>query len=104
MKAKKMPFLWAAALVLAACGPRNAGDPEDASKLVYAPEVNEVEVVTLRRQTFPMQLVANGKLGAAQRSVLYFAQSGLHMESIRFEQISDHVDMSAIGEPPADTE
>lgn len=76
MKAKKMPFLWAAALVLAACGPRNAGDPEDASKLVYAPEVNEVEVVTLRRQTFPMQLVANGKLGAAQRSVLYFAQSG----------------------------
>lgn len=65
-----------AVLSLAACkGPR-AEDPADGSKLVYTPEVNEVEVITLKRQTFPMQLVANGKLAAAQRSALYFRESG----------------------------
>lgn len=73
-------FLALAALCLPACkGPRTE-DPADASKLVYTPEVNEVEVVTLRRQTFPMQLVANGKLAAAQRSALYFAESGQIVE------------------------
>ncbi len=73
-------FLAFAALCLPACkGPRTE-DPADASKLVYTPEVNEVEVVTLRRQTFPMQLVANGKLAAAQRSALYFAESGQIVE------------------------
>lgn len=35
---------------------------------------------------------------------LYFAQSGLQMESIRFALISDSVNMSAIGEPPAESE
>ena len=64
------------ALCLAACKGPQAEDPADASKLVYTPEVNAVEVITLRRQTFPMQLVANGKLAAAQRSALYFGQSG----------------------------
>lgn len=64
------------ACCIAACkGPRTT-DPEDATKLAYTPEVNEVEVVTLSRQTFPMQLVANGKLSAAQRSALYFRESG----------------------------
>lgn len=53
---------------------------EDDSRLVYTPEENEVEVVTLRRQSFPMQLVANGKLAAAQRSELYFSESGQIVE------------------------
>ena len=51
-------------------------DTKDNSKLAYAQEVNAVEVVTLKRQTFPMQLVANGKLVATQRSTLYFRESG----------------------------
>lgn len=83
MKAKKMicrilaaVSFFAAALVPAGCGPRGGETPEDASKLIYTPEVNEVEVVTLRRQTFRLQLVANGKLVAAQRSALYFPQAG----------------------------
>lgn len=70
---------WAAllaALCLPACKQKSTEDPEDGSKLAYTPEVNEVTVVTLRRQTFPMQLVANGKLTAAQRSALYFRESG----------------------------
>ena len=65
-----------AVLCLAACKGPQTKDPEDASKLDYSPEVNEVEVVTLRRVSFPMQLVANGKLSAAQRSSLYFRESG----------------------------
>ena len=69
-----------AALCLAGCKQKPAADPEDASKLAYAPEVNEVEVITLQRQTFPMQLVANGKLSATQRSALYFRESGQLVE------------------------
>ena len=71
---------WAALLsalcLLSGCKQKPAADPEDESKLAYAPEVNEVEVITLKRETFPMQLVANGKLAAAQRSALYFRESG----------------------------
>ncbi len=74
------PILLAAALLLPACkGPKSA-DPEDASKLAYSPEVNQVETVVLKRQAFPMQLVANGKLAAAQRSALYFRESGQIVE------------------------
>ncbi len=72
-------FLWCvtlAVLCLAACKGPQTQDPEDASKLAYSPETNEVEVITLRRTSFPMQLVANGKLSAAQRSSLYFRESG----------------------------
>ena len=65
-----------AVLCLAACKGPQTKDPEDASKLAYSPETNEVEVITLRRTSFPMQLVANGKLSAAQRSSLYFRESG----------------------------
>lgn len=65
-----------AVLCLAACKGPQEQDPEDASKLAYSPETNEVEVITLRRTSFPMQLVANGKLVAAQRSALSFRESG----------------------------
>ncbi len=78
MELKKIA--WVAALaalcLMAGCKPKPATDPEDESKLAYSPEVNEVEVITLQRETFPMQLVANGKLAAAQRSALYFRESG----------------------------
>ena len=79
MKAYTLLFPILIALSLLGCkGP--AEGTEDDSKLVYTPEVNEVEVVTLRRQTFPMQLVANGKLSAAQKSALYFRESGQIVE------------------------
>ena len=74
------PILLAAVLLLPSCKGTKPVDPEDGSKLAYTPEVNEVEVITLKRQTFPMQLVANGKLTAAQRSALYFRESGQIVE------------------------
>ena len=74
---KKIYIILAAlSLTLPGCRPKPADNPEDTSRLAYTPEVNEVEVITLRRQTFPMQLVANGRLGAAQKSALFFEQSG----------------------------
>jgi len=77
---KWIGFAALCALCLPACKGPQTEDPEDASKLVYTPEVNAVEVVTLRRQTFPMQLVANGRLAAAQKSSLYFSESGQIVE------------------------
>ena len=64
------------ALLPASCG-RNVAERQDESKLQYSPEVNEVDVVTLRRQDFPMQLLSNGKLSASRKSVLYFSESGV---------------------------
>lgn len=64
------------AALLWGCGGKN-GEESANSKLQYTPEVNEVEVITLKRETFPMQLVANGKLAAAQSSALYFPESGV---------------------------
>lgn len=77
MKTNRLyPILLAAALLMAGCKGTKTAELEDDSKLAYTPEENEVEVVTLKRQVFPMQLVANGKLEAAQRSALYFRESG----------------------------
>ena len=77
MDMKKLSLILAVvALCLPGCKDPQGGGPQDDSKLVYTPEVNAVEVITLKRRTFPMQLVANGKLSAAQRSALYFRESG----------------------------
>lgn len=65
---------------LSACRNGQNVEPTDESKLQYSPEVNEVEVVTLKRETFQMQLLANGKLSAAQKSSLYFTESGQIVE------------------------
>lgn len=70
------PLAVAAVLMAASCG-GNETQQQDDSKLAYSPEVNEVEVVTLRRQDFPMQLLSNGKLSASRKSVLYFPESGV---------------------------
>lgn len=66
----------AAVLMTASCG-GNETQQQDDSKLQYSPEINEVDVVELRRQDFPMQLLSNGKLSAGRRSVLSFAGSGV---------------------------
>lgn len=64
------------AVLLAACAGNTGNDSGD-SRLKYSPEVNEVEVIPLKRDIFPMQLVANGKLAAARSSALYFSESGV---------------------------
>lgn len=69
-------FFLAVFLLPAACGPGDSGTREEDSKRLYEPEASEVEVMELRCRPFAMQLVANGKLCAAERSVLYFGQSG----------------------------
>ena len=74
------PILLVAALLMTGCKGTKTAELADDSKLAYTPEENEVEVVTLKRQVFPMQLVANGKLEAAQRSALYFRESGQVVE------------------------
>jgi multidrug efflux pump subunit AcrA (membrane-fusion protein) len=74
---KAILLMMAAVALLPACKDgKKASELTDDSKLQYTPEVNEVEVVPLKRETFQMQLLANGKLSAAQKSALYFAESG----------------------------
>lgn len=69
--------LTAGSLIFSSCTRNGGAVGEDESKLKYSPEVNQVEVVTLRRQDFPMQLLSNGKLSASRRSVLHFGESGV---------------------------
>ena len=61
---------------VAGCKPK-ADEASDESKLKYSPQINEVEVVTLTRRDFPMQLLSNGKLSAARKSALYFSETGV---------------------------
>ena len=70
---RMLPVLVLPALV--SCG--NGKDAEtDGNRLAYRPEINKVDVVTLEKKDFPMQLLSNGKLSAAGRSQLYFGQTG----------------------------
>lgn len=63
-------------LIMGGCAGRRNGGQVDDSKLQYTPEVNEVTVTTLVRAPFSMQILANGKLSATQKSSLYFKESG----------------------------
>lgn len=64
-------------LCLYACGrPSGNGTSWGADRLQYAPETNIVDVMTLKRENFPLQLVSNGKLRAAGRVCLQFATDG----------------------------
>lgn len=65
-----------AASVLAGCSGNRKNEQIDESKLQYTPEENEVNVVTIDRIPFNIQLLANGKLSASQKSSLYFKESG----------------------------
>lgn len=65
--------------IVSSCGSRggrDAGSQADGGRLEYRSEINEVEVVTLKRQDFPQQLLSNGRLSASRRSALFFRQSG----------------------------
>ena len=75
---KKAILLTGVLICLYACGSRygKKDSTGDAGRLQYAPEVNEVEVITLQRQDFPLQLTSNGKIRAAARTSIQFAQQG----------------------------
>lgn len=57
-------------------GRQETASQSDGGRLEYRPEINEVEVVTLKTQDFPQQLLSNGKLSASRRSALFFRQAG----------------------------
>ncbi|MBO5563396.1 MAG: efflux RND transporter periplasmic adaptor subunit [Bacteroidales bacterium] len=65
----------AAVLLLSACGSRT-GDKEADGRLQQTPEINEVDVMTLRRTKFARQLLSNGRLSAASRASLAFRTTG----------------------------
>lgn len=77
MKRRHILLAALAFAILPGCKSGGAADPDDESKLKYAPQVNEVEVVTLERRDFPMQLLSNGKLSATRKSSLFFQESGV---------------------------
>lgn len=65
-------------LASVSCGNNVAksGDEGMEGKLEYAPQTNEVEVITLERGDFSRQLLSNGRLKAARKSALSFGTSG----------------------------
>lgn len=64
-------------MVLASCAnQKNAGEDVGEGRLAYKPQVNEVEVVTLKRTAFHTQVLSNGKLEASKRCDLSFQSSG----------------------------
>ncbi len=63
-----------AALSLVSC--KGGYKAQKDGKLEYSPEINEVEVMTLKKTDFPHQLLSNGKLSASARAVLRFGTTG----------------------------
>ncbi len=65
------------ALLSAGCTPKTTEQEDsNAAKLEYVAEKTIVDTVVLRQQPFNKQIVGNGKLRAATKSVLRFATSG----------------------------
>lgn len=60
----------------AGCSGKGNSGLADESKLQFAAEANEVSVVTLQKVPFSLQILANGKLSASQKSSLYFKEAG----------------------------
>lgn len=77
MKRHIILLTFAALAIVQSCG--NSGEENGnvmEEKMEYAPQTNEVEVMTLERCDFNMQIVSNGKLCASARSALFFKESG----------------------------
>lgn len=66
---------FAAVLSLWACGPRS-GNPIPDGRLKPTADMNEVEVITLRRTDFARELLSNGRLQAVSCASLSFPISG----------------------------
>lgn len=62
-------------------GGTNASLVDSGSKKQYETPVNYVTVTQLKRQTFNVQLISNGKLSAVKRAALIFEQNGI-IESV----------------------
>ncbi len=63
-------------VAMVSCG-RNTKSAERDATLQYAPLINEVEAVELKKGEFQWQLLANGKLSAASKSKLAFRSEGV---------------------------
>lgn len=61
-------------------GDNSQNEESSDSKLKYSPLVNEVTVVELKRQDFPMQLLSNGKLCASSKAPIFFREAGVVRE------------------------
>lgn len=69
-------ILICSATAITACLNSTSQDTKD-GKVVAVPDVNEVEIITLERRSFPLQLLSNGKLKAGRRASLSFGSSGV---------------------------
>jgi len=58
------------------CGEHKKNENGDDSKLQSSPQINEVEVITLKREAFKRQLLSNGQLHATKKSSLMFGTTG----------------------------
>ena len=68
------------ALFILSCKNEPSSSTGKESRLQYAPQVNQVEVVTLSPSPFNQEIFANGKLVASRRSRLYFRTTGMITE------------------------
>ena len=75
MNGKTLVWITLAALVSAGCKEKDGG-ADGGAMLEYSPAVNEVDVIRLERQPFPMQILSNGKLSPASSSSLSFPSGG----------------------------
>ena len=75
MNGKTLVWITLAALVSAGCKEKD-GAADGGAMLEYSPAVNEVDVICLERQPFPMQILSNGKLSPASSSSLSFPSGG----------------------------
>ncbi len=69
-------FVCGLAIMAAACGGNKKTEEDKDGKLAYAPQINEVSVITLERKDFARQLLSNGKLVAARKGALQFRTTG----------------------------
>ena len=74
---RSISLLASLALLLTACSVGGNNAEKDDAKLEYTPQINEVEVMTLTRCDFPLQIISNGKLSAVRRSELSFRNGGV---------------------------
>lgn len=66
-----------AMVLVVSCSGKGDSVNDAEGKIEYAPEVSEVDIITLKEEDFPLQLLSNGKLSAAKHSALSFRQGGI---------------------------
>ena len=56
--------------------PKRTSEDTDSGRLVFEKEDNKVEVITLQRTDFPLQILSNGKIRARRKASLSFRTQG----------------------------